>query len=522
MAKGYRQFNIMQYEKHPTDGRVLLSEDKIKAVLATRKSIKQWAYIIHDKDILTDEDIQNAHEAYTTLDGDGEKEFSDSDFSKSKESLKPKHFHIVLKFNSAVEISTIASWFDIPDNFIDVAKGANAFLDCVEYLTHEDPKQQALGKYRYGDEEVVSNFDWREELTKYQLRRVKLKGSALNRKEYYRNEVLYHGMTKRQMIEEDADAYREDFQTIDKLRYKYITEFAKVPNERINYYVTGQGGIGKGLLCRALARALYPQFSNDDDVFFIVGAGNALFEGYDGQPVIIWDDKRGYDLLNILGGRDNVFNVFDTHPTKQKQNIKYGSITLINTVNIVNSYEPYKEFLDSLSGEYKDKQGNIRRVEDKSQSYRRFPFIIPIREEDFDVMMNIGVFDGTREYDQYRSYAHLRGNMQRIRESLSGYEEAIINVETQTVTPIIQKHRELENRLKKETENTDMGAILEKFKHYGTQDMELVEIDEKKKKELEMNNEKYIQIKIAEHKEYCKQNGIEFDINDPTIFWAKY
>ena len=63
---------------------------------------------------------------------------------------------------------------------------------------------------------------------------------------------------------------------------------------------------------KRLARALYPELDDDEDIFFTIGAKNATFEGYDGQPVIIWDDRRDYSLLEELGGRENVFNVFDT------------------------------------------------------------------------------------------------------------------------------------------------------------------------------------------------------------------
>ena len=66
---------------------------------------------------------------------------------------------------------------------------------------------------------------------------------------------------------------------------------------------------------------MYPQYENDEDIFFIVGSNGSALEGYDGQPVIIWDDKRAIDLLNVLGDRGNVFNVFDVHPVRQRQNI---------------------------------------------------------------------------------------------------------------------------------------------------------------------------------------------------------
>ena len=134
---------------------------------------------------------------------------------------------------------------------------------------------------------------------------------------------------------------------------KYISERAPMPKTRLNYYISGTGGIGKGLICRAIARSLYPSLKDDDDIFFEVGAQGVPFEGYDGQPVIIWNDRRAYDLLQELNGRGNVFNVFDTHPARGKQNIKYASVNLINEVNIVNSVQDYSEFLDGLAGEYR-------------------------------------------------------------------------------------------------------------------------------------------------------------------------
>ena len=66
---------------------------------------------------------------------------------------------------------------------------------------------------------------------------------------------------------------------------------AEIPKFRINYYIDGKGGIGKNVASKALAKSLYPELS-DDDLYFEVGGNNVSFDGYDGQPVIIWNDKR--------------------------------------------------------------------------------------------------------------------------------------------------------------------------------------------------------------------------------------
>ena len=80
-----RTFNIMQYQAHPTTGEKLLSEKTIKEALDKYKTISEWAYILHDKDI------------------------------KEDGTLKPPHFHVVIRTSgNATPLSSVASWFKIP------------------------------------------------------------------------------------------------------------------------------------------------------------------------------------------------------------------------------------------------------------------------------------------------------------------------------------------------------------------------------------------------------------------------
>lgn len=431
-----RIFNIMQYEKHPESGEKLLDEKTIKRALEHR-GIKQWAYVCHDSDTYTpsDEKKDKKHTAGT---------------------LKPRHYHIVLNFGAASQtVETVARWFGIAANFVAVPKGRGAFLDCVEYLTHESEEQQAAGKHLYDDSKIHACFDFRKELTARNERRAKF-GTNISEKEELRYKVLYEGLTLRQICDSDPLAYQRDYSTLEKFRMRYITERQEMPQTRINYYVCGSGGIGKGLICKAIARALYPNLTNDDDIFFCVGAKGAAFDGYDGQPVIIWDDRRGHDLLQELGGRGNVFNIFDTHPIRQRQNVKYASICLCNKVNLINSVQDYTEFMDEIVAEYKDASGKLVKSEqnEKGQILRRFPFIIPLHEKDFDIMMNRGVFEGSREYEQYIEYKALRGSMREIAQKCEGNAEALRLISMNTVEPIIEKHVELESRLNKPTKST--------------------------------------------------------------------
>ena len=104
----------MQYEKHPETGETLLTEDKIKIALMSHRTIKYWAYIYHDKDLYSafDEEQNPKHIA---------------------RKVKSPYWHIVLECPTVtLEIGVIAKWFGVADSFVEIAKGAGAFLDCVQ------------------------------------------------------------------------------------------------------------------------------------------------------------------------------------------------------------------------------------------------------------------------------------------------------------------------------------------------------------------------------------------------------
>lgn len=428
-----RVFEVVCNVYHPITGKLLMDEATIIRALA-HKGIKEWAYGLHNEDtyLACDEAENPNHKAGTH---------------------KNDHWHIVCHAPNQVWRSSVARWFGVPENFIEIGYGNNAFLKKVQYLTHEHPDQLALGKFRYPDESIKANFDFRKELDALKERLLKY-GRDLNKKDRIRYDVLYNGMTLKQAEAEDRYNYMLDLQKLKQLRLEYINQMDP-PTTRINYYVTGDGGIGKGLMCRALARSLFPDIEDDYDVFFETGAKGAAFEGYDGQPVIIWNDRRAVDLLMELNGRGNVFNVFDTHPTKQRQKVLYNSINLCNKVNIVNGIEGWQQFLDGLAGSYKGKDGNVYEAEDTDQSYRRFPFMIVLHEADYDMYLNKGFYDGTRGFKEWYEYQHIRGSMARIAQTCKSNIELQKELEQKAVQPIVDKHQEVLDRIENAELNED-------------------------------------------------------------------
>lgn len=447
-----RIFNIVQYERHPKSNELLINEDKIKEALEKFGKC-EYAYILHDKDVNEDG------------------------------TEKAKHYHIVIKTENPVSIYTVASRFNILPNFVDIPKGTDAFSECVKYLTHEDEKQQKLGKHRYDDEEIKSNFNFRQMIAEYELRRERNEKKAFkNDKTYYFESVRLGYMTLADVEKEDVNFYYANERSLKYFRSLYLTEKSPMPVTRLNFYIFGGGGAGKDSISRALARSLNPTAKDDNECYFFVGGNRVAFDGYDGQDVIIWSDFRAEEILesfeNNLG---MIYKIFDTHPQKVDLNIKYSKTTLINRYNIINSTQDYEKFLNRLSGEVLDENGEIvQEGEDKKQIYRRFPMLIPIRIDDFDIMVNKG-FIGTGSYFEYDEVTDIIANFSKINKIAD--KEKRREIEKKVVALPISKVKEIEESQK------GIEFEEEEFENYGKVKTNDISENEKKKKDKKLKEE---------------------------------
>ena len=104
---------------------VLIFADDLKVdleyICKAHKSIKEFAYIYHDKD-----------------------------------GVKP-HYHIYLNFGrSLISAKIIANWFEIPESSIYKVKCRK--IDMLRDLIHSSLSLK--NKHQYSPEEVVANFDY--------------------------------------------------------------------------------------------------------------------------------------------------------------------------------------------------------------------------------------------------------------------------------------------------------------------------------------------------------------------------
>lgn len=434
----YRSFMVTQFLREPfsdewEDDRKtlkpgatpLITEEQIADGL-NHATIKRWAWIWHGRDVYTEQD--------EIADRTGRIKAGDPKF---------KHAHVMVDIPAKVPISTVARWFNVPPQQVEVMRGRGAFLDGVEYLPHESPKAVAEGKTHYDDDEIHASlgFDFRKELTDLQAHRVKYgkRAGEMTPADTMRMHVMHDGWNMKQCRDDDPLTYAKIRSTLPPLRLDYLLDAEPCPF-RMNIYVDGPGGIGKTSFCRFLAEMMFPGV---DSAYFTIGNDERVtFDGYDGQPAILWDDVRVGNLIRQFG-RDGVFRLLDPHPDKDAQQAKHSRVILCNVLNIINGSRPYEEFISGLAGNYTDRNGVQHAAEDENQAWRRIPLILCVRPDDFKVLINEGfVNNDLHSIKSMRMYAQIQGSMKSMMEKLEGSakEKALLTFGTpvQSAVKMIQ------------------------------------------------------------------------------------
>lgn len=383
----------------------LITEQQIESGL-DHKSIKQWAWVWHSRCVYTEED-----------------EITDRTGRIKAGERKFLHGHVVIDVPCKVPVSTVARWFDVPPQQVVILHGRGAFLDAVEYLPHESPRAVEQHKTHYEDDEIHASpgFDFRRELTDLQAHRAKFgkRAGEMTPADTMRMHVLQDGWTMKQCREDDPLTFAKIRGTLPPLRLDYLMDAPPCPF-RLNIYVDGPGGIGKSSFCEYIAQAM---FRASDDPFFVIGNDERVtFDGYDGQPCIIWDDMRVTDFIRQFGS-NGAFRILDPHPKKLAEQAKHSRVILNNSLNIINGVQPYAEFIAGLAGTYEDKSGIKHQAgeEDENQAWRRFPMILCAREGDFDVLINQGFVDNDlSSVKTMNMYANVRGSLKAVMQRLDG------------------------------------------------------------------------------------------------------
>ena len=244
--------------------------------LAQISSIKDWAYILHDKDD------------------------------------KKPHIHLVLRLKCANDSTYVAKWFNVSENAIEKCKGR--WSDMLKYLTHENVSE----KYQYSQDEVKSNFDWISE---------KDKGSSGDKRLQEIVSMIETEEIKQYNIHEKVTMleYTKYKRTIDCC-FEYRAKKLKGMNREMEcVYIQGESGCGKTTYAKELARGKGYHA-------FVSSGSNDVLDGYEGEECIILDDLRPScmglsDLLKML---DN--NTASTVKSRYRNKVLECRMIIITTV----------------------------------------------------------------------------------------------------------------------------------------------------------------------------------------------
>ncbi len=234
---------------------IVTDQDKLKVDIQQTcmkyKTIKQWAYILHDRD-----------------------------------DTRP-HYHIYLNFGtSSCDTAMVANWFGVADNFINKVKGRKT--DMLLYLTHGNESQK--NKHQYSPDEVVANFDFETE-----IENSKIIGDFKNYS--YAQQVQYCNSLP---IAEKSKAFTQ----LKKLWELECQCASLITDRQIEVvFICGKGGSGKTYYAKKMLASL-----NYD--FCVSSSSNDPFQDYMGQDAMILDDLRdkSFELEDFLKILDNNTN----------------------------------------------------------------------------------------------------------------------------------------------------------------------------------------------------------------------
>lgn len=279
-----------------TEEYLQLQNVNVLDVLCSYKTIKKWAYVLHDRDIYTlkDEQINPDHKAGAH---------------------KPNHFHVYCNFgNQSIDSALFASWFKINEH--SVKRIETTAANCLLYFVHGTADSIAEGKYQYEWSDVHHSSNWNPQVMAESVRYIGHFEEFSYREQIDKVHQIFDTQEriKAQKLLDDALA------TELKYRSTFIDRYIQV------MFITGESGTGKTTFARQFVEKLnyfdivpkeyWRKKPNDKEKPFrhldygVSGASNDVFESYKGEDVYILDDMRDdsfsfTDLLKFLDNHTN-------------------------------------------------------------------------------------------------------------------------------------------------------------------------------------------------------------------------
>lgn len=290
MPKSYKTVEIEQQLRFG------FTREICEKILTDWSVVKDYAWIVHDKDIQKDG------------------------------SPKEPHIHCMLRFNGAVPTTAILARVKAICGSDDVIKEeqlqkCKAWKSAVAYLTHEN----VTGKHIYDRSEIVSNYNFEEDIE-----------GALTEK--HRLNLLLEGIGNGAI--KDYNIYEHcTVQEYSNWKTKIDSAFAYRAKMLLNkgdrnmkcMYIQGDSGTGKTSYAK--------QVCEDKEYSYFVSSGsNDVLDGYGGQDAIILDDLRpnALSLADLLKMLDN--NTSSSVKSRYRNKVLDCRLIIITTTLDINTF----------------------------------------------------------------------------------------------------------------------------------------------------------------------------------------
>lgn len=339
------------------------------------KTIKGWAWILHDRDETTD------------------------------------NLHCVFWCERDPGLETLSRWFSLPSTQFDrIKRGKAGIAACVKYLLHDDEDSQAAGKAHYApsDLHAAPGWDWQEFLREMALKEA-LSGNSRQKSRGLAQQVASGEMSVRKALGRGA---RSESQ-LRRLRAMYLAQQDPI-STRIAYYVYGEDYYAVQALSKGLAEALAGGRSN---VFEFI----STFDLYDGESVVHVSIDDPLDLREPFGDdRERARAFVALSPIRTLIETRYGPSQLLHEhVVIAGCYSPdyFQYRLATLIAGWE-----IHGQRDGSFVEAYLPIILAVNADELAVQVNQGVL-GEGTFTQYRSLGTFRMNLRNVIEQSRGLPE---------------------------------------------------------------------------------------------------
>lgn len=322
-------------------------------VLCSYKTIKKYAYILHDRDVYTpkDEMLYPAHKAGTA---------------------KPRHYHVYCNFgNQSIDHTYFASLFKvIPESIKRIETTA---ANCLLYFVHGTADAIAEGKYQYEWSDVHHSSNWNPQTQAESVRYI----GHFEQFSYKEQIDKVHQIPDVQERVKMQELLDKALAAELKYRATIVDRYVRV------MFVTGESGCGKTTFARQFAekmnyfdivpREYWRKAPNDKEKPFrhldygVSGASNDVFESYKGEDVYILDDMRD-DSFSF----SDVLKFLDNH-TNSSVKSRFSNKTFIGVLLIITSTVPLSKW---YIGEKNPGRESLK------QLYRRISTYVEITERE--------------------------------------------------------------------------------------------------------------------------------------------